>query len=73
MEDHCCGAVGVPDAGDPDVGVDIGAAVVDVEIAFGAREAVEGVGGLPGPVARYGRGPGRELRFDVGGVVEDGN
>lgn len=67
------GAVRVPDAGDPNVVVDVDAAVVDVEFPLMAGEAVEGIRRLPPPVFRYALGPCHDLGFDFGGVVEDGH
>lgn len=66
------GAVGVPDAGDPDVVVEVDAAVVGEEFAFVAGEVVKRVGRFPPPVLRDAVGPCRELSLDFGGVVEDG-
>lgn len=65
------GAVGVPGIGDPDVLVEVAAAVVDVEFAFVAREVVEGVRGFIAPFFGDAVGPGGDLGFDAGGVVED--
>lgn len=65
------GAVGVPGVGDPDVLVEVAAAVVDVEFAFVARQVVEGVGGFVAPFVRDAVGPGGDLGFDVGSVVEN--